>query len=165
MLKKIQRRKNISKEEKYNLINRFNKHPDKSMFLEDFQKIMIDRLLLNREGYYHPDNVVQIVSNIKNQQYRRNGKEVNTDISGGFILSTVVEADFYILLQERIRELTGRYVVMDEFLHLLLTWFFQYYTRNPKKRIKEPLVKRNQNCKNKLISEFNKQFSCYYQNI
>lgn len=165
MLKKIQKRKNISKEEKYNLINRFNKQPDRSMFLEDFQKIMIERLLLNRDGYYHPDNVAQIITTMNNQQYRRNSKDINTDISGGFILSTVVEADFYILLQEKIKELTGKYMVMDEFLHLLLSWFFQYYAGNPKKRIKEPLVKRNQNKENKLISAFNKQFSRYYQNI
>jgi len=165
MSKNIYQRKNVSKQEKYNLINRFNKSPKDSPFLELFQKVMIERLLLNYEKKYHPENVRQIINSIDIKGYRRNAKGINTDISGGFILSTNVDAEFYILLQEVIKEITGNYMPMDEFIHLLLTWFFQYYNKDSKRKVKLPFVKNNKNEKNKLILSFNKQFSPFYKNI
>lgn len=169
MAKDIRKRKNVSKEEKYNLINRFNKPLDEGPFLELFQKIMIERLLLNKEKQYHPENVKQIINSTKikgyNHKYRRNAKSLNTDISGGFILSTNVEAEFYILLQEVVKDVTGNYMPMDEFIHILLTWFYQYYNKDSKRKINLPFMKKPKNNKNNSVSLFNKQFSCFYKNI
>lgn len=158
-------KKNITKKEKYNLINRFNKSPEESPFHELFQKVMIERLLLNRERKYHPENVKQIISSIEINGYRRSPKDLNTDITGGFILSTNVEAEFYILLQETIKDITGDYMAMDEFIHTLLTWFYQYYSGNSYRKINLPFVKKRVKNKNKLISKFDCKFSKYYKNI
>ena len=153
-------KKNLSQQERYNIINRFNRSPE---FLEDFQTIMIERLLLNREEQYHPDNVKDILQNNKRQRFKRNSKDMNTDITGGLLLSTVVEADFYILLQEKVKELTGRYIPMNELLNLLLTWFYQLYSKNNKYKFVAPLI--NVKKERKIYKQFKKQFSPFYKNI
>ena len=159
MSHKVLKRHDIKKKEKHDFINRFNKDTDKSSFLENFQKLMLERLILNREKSYHPENLQILLNKDKNL------KSINLSISDGFILSTTIEADFYILLQEKIHDLTGRYMPMDEFLNLLMTWFYQYYTKNEKNRIKEPLVKIKRNNNKQLVSKFNNVFSAYYENI
>lgn len=145
-----------------NKYRRFNKNLSDQPFLEVFQKIMIERLLLNREGKYHPDNVARI---IRNNKVRRNSKNINTDISGGYILSTEVEADFYILLQETIKKVTGNYMPMNEFIHILLTWFYQYYNKENNEKINLPFRYNPQNKRKKLIGRFNNKFSRFYKNI
>ena len=88
---------------------------------------------------------------------------MNTDISGGFLLSTTIEADFYILLQEQVKELTGRYIPMNELLNLLLTWFYQFYSKNNKYKVYAPLI--NVKKEQKIYKSFKKQFSPFYKNI
>jgi len=160
MLHKKLQKKNMSKVERYNLVNRFNGSLE---FLEDFQTIMLERLILNHNQEYHPDNIKDIIQNNKNQKFHRNSKDINTDIAGGFILSTVIEAEFYILLQEQIKILTGQYKPMNEVINLLLTWFYQYYSQNNKNRIYAPLIKVKK--ERKMYKQFKKQFSPYYKNI
>ena len=54
----------MTKQERYNLINRFNKSLDDGPFLELFQEVMLERLLLNIEKKYHPENVSRIINSI-----------------------------------------------------------------------------------------------------
>ena len=153
-------KKNKTKEQKYNLINRFNKPLEEGPFLEIFQKVMIERLLLNKDKKYHPENVKRII-----EKMGRDAKYMNTDISNGFILSTNVDAEFYILLQETIKEVTGNYMPMDAFIHILLTWFYQYYSSDINKKVCLPFVKKSNKRKRIMISKFNHNFSHFYKNI
>jgi hypothetical protein len=155
----------MTKEERNNLFHRFNKELESSPFLEVFQKIMIERLLLNADKKYHPKNVEKIINSIETRGYRRNAKSISTKITGGYILTTNVEADFYILLQETIKDVVGNYMPMDEFIHILLTWFYQYYSKNNYQKINLPFRYNKQNKRIKLLKQFNNKFSEYYKNI
>jgi hypothetical protein len=143
-------------------INRFN---NKHNFIHQYQKIMIERLLLNRNNEYHPDNIKHILHTIGSKDYVRNENSISTRITGGLILTTKVEADFYVLLQEKIKDLTGEYASMDEFLHLLLTWFYQYYSKPVEKRISAPLVRKKTKPTSRIHLSFKNHFSPYYKNI
>lgn len=151
-----------TREEKNILINRFNRPIEDDNFIESFQEIMIERLLLNRDRKYHPKNLEQIIKGSRWKGERKNSRNTRLDISGGFLLSTTVEADFYILLQELIKDMTGNYMPMDEFLNLLLSWFYQYYAGGRTNKEKLPFKKINRKNKKRKIKQFNKQFSKFY---
>jgi hypothetical protein len=154
----------LSKKENNILVNRFNKSVDDDHFIESFQKAMIERLLLNRDRKYHPKNIKQMLRCVQVGDRIRDLRKVNMNISGGLLLSTKVEADFYVLLQELVKDMTGNYIPMDEFLHLLLTWFYQYYADGKGKKISHPFIKISKTHKKRKINQFNSIFSKYYKN-
>jgi hypothetical protein len=146
-----------------NNAGRFNKDLEDSDFLKEFQMVMIERLLLNRRNKYHKKNIKRIIMRLTN----RNPKSMNTKIKGGFTLSCNVEADFYILLQELLFDMTGEYKPMDDFIHMLLTWFYQYYKSIEDDKINlknKPFVKLGKNIRNANVNKFNKSFGIYFKN-
>lgn len=144
------------------LLNRFNRSTEESSYLEDFQEIMKERLLLSHYRKYNKKDVDRIIWRVTN----RNPRMINTDIGDGFLLSCNVEADFYILLQEKLKQLTGKHWPMDEFIMLLLSWF--YTTYKDKKIINKKLpLKQSNNYRKKIYlkNKFHNKFKKYYKNI
>ena len=148
---------------KQKTFQRFNKNPDDSDFLEHYQKVMIERLLLNRNKKYHKINVDRIITRVSD----RKPKHFDTSVTRGVFLSSNVETDFYVLLQELLFEMTGDYYPMDEFIHLLLTWFYHKYRGdiNGSKNIKNlPFTRLGISHRNNNVNKFNKRFSKFYKN-
>lgn len=160
-LKPKKEKQPLTKEKRKELYTRLNRPVEESTFLNDFQKIMIERIFLNYEKKYNKENLKRAIWKVSN----RNAKMINTNISGGLLLSCSVEPDFYLMLQELLKKITGKYQPMDEFILLLLTWFYQHYSTNLK-GIPLPYMKKEKKInKNKIKHLFEERFSKYYKNI
>jgi hypothetical protein len=141
-------------------LDRFNRDPEKTNFFDDFQNVMIERLSLNRMGMYHPDNVDQIIKDIT-------GKppiSINASISGGFLLSCSIEPEMYIIIQDIMKKLTGKYTSMDELIHLLLSYFVFTYRDLPKAKNVFPFKRVKPGRALKKLHRFHYLFRKYYSN-
>lgn len=145
---------------KVSRINRFNKDPNVSDFLSNFQEIMIQRLNLNHIGKYHKDNVDRIVRSVLKHS---STTKINTSIKNGFLTTCTIDPEIYIGVQETIHKLTGDYYPMDEIIHLLLTYFINTYQgRLPKQQL--PFNHKYPGKKFKTLEAFQKRFKKYYKN-
>ena len=141
-------------------IDRFNKDPEESVFIEDFQKIMTERIDLNYEKKYHLENVKKIIR----RETNRPPKSINTDITGGLLLSLKVEPEIYLKIQYTLKKLTGKYMPMDEFLHFLIFYFLHTYSKEePKKQL--PFNQINKGKRKGKLLQFNTRFRKFYKNI
>jgi hypothetical protein len=141
-------------------LDRFNKDPQRSNFIKEFQEIMIQRLNLNYIDKYHKKNIAQIVRSTVNRPLNT----INTRIKGGFTLSCNVEPELYIQIQETAKKITGDYVPIDELIHLLLTYFCDTYKGSlPKNQLPYKHVFKGRSFSKLLL--FQKQFFPYYSNI
>lgn len=143
-------------------IHRFNKPTDESNYLYDFQKVMLERLILSEIGKYNKINVKRIIKRLTD----RNVNQLDTDIANGLLLACNVNAEFYILLQELIYNITGDYMPMDDFIQLLLTWFYVKYTKELKGRECNDLPFNRIYKGRSLINQirFKKRFSKHFKN-
>lgn len=139
--------------------DRFNCDPDQTVFLQDFQKIMTERLILNHERKYHPKNIAKIIR----QEANRPANSINTKIKNGFFLSLNIEPELYLKIQWTFKKLTGKLIPMDELIFFLLTYFVHTYSREPKKQLPFNQVYKGRS-KVKLL-KFNSRFRKYYKNI
>ena len=156
--------KNITtNESKRILLGRFNKTEEESTYIEDFQRIMKERLLLSKHRKYNREEIKRIIW----RETNRNPNMINTDVSGGFLLSCNVEAEFYILLQEKLKKFTGKHWPMDEFILLLLSWF--YFSYQEKEKINNKILPLKKGPiyfkRKKLKRKFENQFKRYFKNI
>jgi hypothetical protein len=138
---------------------KFNKSPQDSKFLSEFQEVMIERLHLNHIGHYHKDNVKDIIWSI----LQRPTSTMNTKITGGFTLTCNVEPELYIQLQDTAKRITGEYIPMDELIHMLLTYFVYVYANGLPKKIL-PYKQVHKGRRRKRLLEFQKQFKQFYGN-
>ncbi len=138
--------------------DRFNKPLNESKFLEIFQEMMLDRMILNQTGEYNKRNERRIIKRISG----RNPNTVNLDIKEGLLLTCSVEPEFYLLMQETALKVFGDYIPADELIHELLSWFIYYYLpKNTPKRSKPYAeVKHPSN-----VAKFERRFKKYYKNI
>jgi len=151
------------KEKRSAKIDRFNMPLGTDTFLNDFQKVMIERMLLNYEKKFHPKNVKRIIKNVTD----RHPKSINTDISSGLLLSCNIDPTVYIFIQEINKELFGNYMPMDHIIQELLIWYVYYYKNylRGKKNMKPPFVFIKKEKKDANLIEFEKKFKRYYKNI
>ena len=63
-----------------------------------------------------------------------------------------IDIDFFALLQAKLKRMTGKYYPADHLIHLLLIWFYRYYSEtNVKKHL--PFVIDKQKEKEKAIEQ------------
>ena len=92
-------------------------------------------------------------------------RTVNTDFQNGVLLSADIEPEIYVFVQKQLKKMTGKYWPMNDFIVLLLNWFYQYYNENNKFKVESPLVKNKKTKKNNKICLFENKFRKYYKNI
>ena len=144
---------------KVSIINKFNKDPRKSNFLNEFQEIMLQRLNLNHIQKYHKDNIKKIIRTTINKPENY----FNTNIKNGFLLTCNVEPELYLKIQDTAKKITGDYLPMDELIHLLLTYFCHVYEKDlPKNQLPYKHTFKNKSFTNLLL--FQKRFSKFYKN-
>ena len=152
--------KNTSLKGNVKVINRFNKDPKTTVFFNEFQEIMIQRLSLNYMDMYHKDNIEKIIRFTLNKP----ANTINTKIRNGLLLSCNIEPELYIKIQETVKKLTGNYTAMDELIHFLLTYFCYIYSKGyaPKKEL--PYKQINKGKRFQKLLTFQKRFKKYYPN-
>ena len=140
--------------------DRFNKDPKESVFIEDFQKVMIDRMELNYEKKYTLENIAKIIR----KETNRPPNSINTNITGGLLLSLKVEPEIYLKIQETLKRITGDFMPIDEFLHYLILYFLHTYSKAEIKKQLPFNQKYKGRSKAKLL-RFNSRFRRFYKNI
>lgn len=147
----------------YGRINRFNKSLSESNFLNDFQRLMIERLILSKKHKYSTKNLHQLI--LKHSKNRSN--TIDLSIKNGLLLTYKIEADFYIMIQELLKEMFGKYQPMDQIIHILMSWFFITYKdwkniNMPK--VVGPFIRKNNIVQRSKMYKFKKQFSKFQKN-
>lgn len=134
-------RKKVIKEKSLQQLNRFNGSLKANA---KFQKVMEEIL------YLLYDNKFSVTET--NKIFVRNAwappSHLKQKIENGFLLSCRIELDMLLKIQRTLKEITGEYVLMDDFILSLLHWFYFFY--NNKKTEVPPFValekkKKNQN--------------------
>jgi len=75
-----------------------------------------------------------------------------------------VEAELYVLAQETCHRLTGRYMPMDELIHLLISYFVGVYSGREGKRLL-PFESKRRGVRYSRLIRFHKRMSQYYPTI
>lgn len=140
-------------------IKRYERLNQKNDFLEKYQNIMIHRMNLNHEGRYNRGEVERLIRNETNQP---NGS-MNTSISGGLKFLCDLEPEFYLMLQETIKKMTGSHVPMNEFVHLLLGYFQHAYGGKHVKKTM-PFNRKFPNRRLETLKRFQGRFRRFYKN-
>jgi hypothetical protein len=137
------------------LINRFNQDPDRFPFTEQFQELMIGKLTgdLKRKD----------IRRLYKGKFKRAVDSIKVNHKDLLLLSTEVEPEIYILAQETAKKVTGKYISMEELLHLLLITFIKTYEKEPFKKI--PFTHAHKGARFKALQRFDAKFSRYYGNI
>lgn len=137
-------------------IDRFNQ--SNTDFLNNFQKVMLERINLNYDGLATKYRINKLIRNILN----RPPKCMNIKIKDGFLLSCNVEPEIYIMAQETCKKINNSVMPMDELLHLLLVCFILTY-RNETKSIL-PFKHSRKGLRFNNLRKFQNTFSKYYDN-
>jgi hypothetical protein len=133
-------------------INRFNQDPNKSPFINDFQKIMINKLskiLTNKE-----------IRCLVNAECSNTLSSINTNTKNLLLLTTEVEPQIYLLAQETAKKITGDYIPIEQLLHILLTCFIKTYQQEPFKII--PFKHVRKGARFKTLQKFQSRFAQFY---
>ena len=141
-------------------INRFNNPLEETKYLEVFQKLLIEKLILNKKKKFCQINMERAAEAILNR-----GADINLKIKGGLLVCCNIEAEEFVLLQETNKRLFGKYVPIDQVLQLLISWYICYYHPNNKDKNLLPLKKRENRTRYDKIKSFENRFKKYYKNI
>jgi len=135
-------------------INRFNQDPDRFPFIEQFQELMIGKLTgdLKRRD----------IRKLYKGKFKRTVDSIRLNHKDLLLLSTEVEPEIYILTQETAKKVTGKYVSVEELLHLLLITFIKTYEKEPFKLI--PFSHARKGARFGPLQQFQAKFSQYYCN-
>jgi hypothetical protein len=136
------------------VINRFNQDPDRFPFLDQFQEIMIGRLT----GDLKKEDIIKLFR----KKYKKYVVSIKTNPKELLLLSTEVEPEIYILAQETAKKVTGKFMPMEELLHLLLVTFIKTYEREPFQKV--PFVHARKGARFNTLRQFQSRFSRYYCN-
>lgn len=137
------------------LINRFNQDPDKFPFIEQFQELMIGKLTR--------DLTRKDIRKLYKGKFKRAVDSIKVNHKDLLLLSTEVEPEIYILAQETAKKVTGKYIPMEQLLHLLLITFIKTYEKEPFQTI--PFTHVRKGARFKALQRFDAKFSQYYDNI
>lgn len=141
-------------------INRFNNPLEETKYLEVFQKLLIEKLILNKQKKFCQINMDRAAEAILNRQ-----ANINLKIKGGLLLCCNIEAEEFVLFQETNKRMFGEYVPIDQVLQLLISWYICYYHPNNKNKNLLPLKKRENRTRYDKIKSFENRFKKYYKNI
>lgn len=137
------------------VIQRFNQDPDRFPFLDQFQELMIGRLT----GDLKREDIIRLFK----RKFKRAVDSIKTNPKNLLLLSTEVEPEVYILAQETAKKVTGKFMPMEELLHLLLITFVKTYEREPFQKV--PFAHARKGARFKTLQKFQARFSRYYCNI
>ena len=135
-------------------INKFNQDPDKYPYIRQFQEIMIAKLTR--------DLTSKELKTLINYKFKRPVGSIKVNPEKLIILTTEVEPEIYILVQETAKKVTGDYLPMEQLLHLLLTTFIKAYEKEPFKFL--PFKHIRKGARFKTLRKFQDQFSQHYPN-
>ena len=153
-------KQSVPKKRKNLYINRFNTPLEESKYLDTYQKMLIEKLILNKQKRFCYKNINRIIKNILNRN-----ADVNLSIKGGLLLSCKIEAEEFVMLQETNKKLFGKYVPIDEVLQLLISWYIYYYHPNNKNKKLLPMMERKNTTRYTKLNKFENKFKKYYHNI
>jgi hypothetical protein len=121
---------------------------------------MKHRLNLNHEGRYSKKNVDAIIRKLFNQPKN----SMDASIKNGLQFVCDIEPEFYIILQDTVKKITGKRMPMNELTHTLLAWFVKTYrnTNMPERTL--PFEQIHPGKRHKKLAMFQRKFRCHYTN-
>ncbi len=132
--------------------NRFNQDPNEGPLIRQFQEIMIAKL--------SGDLTKKEIKTLIESKFKRPLDSISVNPKNLLLLSTEVEPEIYILVQETAKKVTGDYIPIEQLLHLLLTTFIQTYRHEPFKKI--PFIHARKGARFKALRAFQSRFSNEY---
>ena len=81
------------------------------------------------------------------------------------LISAMINSEVYHMVQSRLQQITGRLWPMDEFIHLLFSWFIAVYSDLKNIQNTKPFKYKINVRRVGLKKKFEEKFSPYYSNI
>lgn len=157
-MKSIESNKQIRKN-KPKRLNRFNLDPKNDQFINNFQEILRERLILSYIKKYNLINVNRITI----RHAKTNSKNMDTKVKDGLLLSCRVQPEIYLRVQDILKKVIGQHLPMDEFLEFLLMYFVYIYGRDVRHpKIIPPFRSVNPGASYKNLKKFQNTFGKYY---
>jgi hypothetical protein len=144
---------------KLNKLSKFNTPIEASPFLRNFHSLLLEKLIMIKEGTYSRESMERAIVSITRQK----PDDINMDIDP-IQITCDLEPALYWWVQETAKKVTGDLMPMDELVRVLLTYFVRCYGGGyiPKKF--QPFIRVNPSQRLHKLDKFKIKFGKYFKN-
>jgi hypothetical protein len=140
-------------------ISKFNTPLKKSNFLNNFHILLLEKLIMVKEGRYSKEAMNKATMKL----LQKNGTDININIDP-ILLSCTISPEFYFEVQETVKKLTGNLIPMDELIRFLLGYLVVCYQKKYLKKQIQPFIREFPSKRFRKLSLFKLKMRRFFKN-